>query len=30
MFISQPDRAVSPILSGPELKEIWKELDVLL
>ena len=30
MFVSQPDRAVSPILSGPELKEIWKELDVLL
>ena len=30
MFVSQPDRAVSPIVSGPELKEIWKELDVLL
>lgn len=30
MFVSQPDRSVSPILSGPELKEIWRELDVLL
>lgn len=30
MFVSQPDRAVSPIVSGPELQEIWKELDVLL
>ena len=30
MFVSQPDRSVSPILSGPELKEIWQELDGLL
>ena len=30
MFVSQPDRAVSPILSGPGVKEVWKELDVLL
>lgn len=30
MFVSQPDLSVSPILAGPELKEIWKELDVLL
>jgi hypothetical protein len=30
VFVSQPDRAVSPILSGPELNEIWTQLDILL
>jgi hypothetical protein len=30
VFVSQPDRAVSPIVSGPELNEIWNQLDILL
>jgi hypothetical protein len=30
MFITHPDRAVAHILSGPELNELWKELDFLL
>ena len=29
-FVSQPDRAVSQTLSGPELSEIWTQLNVLL
>jgi hypothetical protein len=29
-FVSQPDHAASHILTGPELKEIWTQLDVLL
>jgi hypothetical protein len=30
VFVSQPDRAASPILGGPELNEIWTQLDILL
>ena len=29
-FVSQPDRTVAKILSGPELNEIWTQLDVVL
>lgn len=29
-FVSQPDRAISPLLSGSELNEIWTEVDVVL
>lgn len=30
IFVSQPDRAVSQILSGPELNNIWMQLDAVL
>lgn len=30
MFVARSDRAVAHILSGPELNEIWKDLDILL
>lgn len=30
MFVAQPDRAVANILGGPELREIWAQLDVTL
>lgn len=30
MFVMQPDGAVANILSGPELREIWKQLDAVL
>ena len=30
MFVKNPDRALAKILPGPELREIWIELDVAL
>jgi hypothetical protein len=30
MFVKNPDRAIAKILRGPELREIWIELDVAL
>ena len=30
MFVKNPDRAVTQIICGPELKEIWMQLDVAL
>jgi hypothetical protein len=30
IFVSQPDRAVSQIPGGPELNEIWTQLDAVL
>lgn len=30
MFVSQPDRTVAKILTGPELKSVWTKLDTLL
>jgi len=30
MFVKNPDRAVTQIISGTELKEIWMQLDVAL
>ena len=30
MFVKNPDRAVTQIISGTELKEIWTQLDVAL
>lgn len=30
VFVSQPDHGLSQTLSGPELNEIWTQLDVLL
>jgi len=30
LFVSQPDRAVSQILNGPDLNNIWTQLDAAL
>jgi|SRR5215469_12289011 len=30
MFVAQPDHVVANIVSGPELREIWAQLDVAL
>src|ERR1700756_5592982 len=30
MFVKNPDRAIATILCGPDLREIWIELDVAL